>query len=114
MDKINVKTVGADVELFLFNNDKNEVISAESYIKGSKYEPFNFDESNEFWTTSLDNVLAEFTIPPVKTALDFAGNLMRGIDYIKSILPAGISPIALPAANLNKKYLRTPQAQLFG
>lgn len=114
MKNIEIKTIGADVEMFLFNKRTNKVISAEGYIKGSKYDPFNFDESNEFWTISLDNVLAEFTIPPVQTANDFIQNLKRGIEYVKSILPKNLTPVALPAANLDKRYLKTPQALIFG
>lgn len=114
MKKINIETIGADIELFLFDEVKKEVVSAEGYIKGSKYDPFVFDENSQWFTTSLDNVLAEFTIPPAKSVDEFAKSIAKSINYIKSILPKRLSPIALPAASLDEKYLMTEQAQLFG
>lgn len=114
MNKINLKTVGSDAEMFLKNINTNEIISAEGYVKGSKYEPFYYDPSDPYASTQLDNVLAEITIRPATKVDEFADGLINAINYLKSILPNGIIPVALPAANLDEKYLMTENAQLFG
>lgn len=111
---INLQTVGADVEMFLQDEVTNEIISAEGFIQGSKDEPFKFDNNDPYYSTQLDNVLAEVTIPPVKSADDFAEALTKSINYVRGTLPQGISPVALACANLDEKYLMTEQAQLFG
>lgn len=107
-------TIGSDIEVFVQNRKTKEVISAEQYIKGTKYEPFNFDPLNKYFAISLDNVLAEFCIPPSKTAEEFLSFIDKSRGYIDSILPKRLCTVALPAAKLAYKWLQTPIAQLFG
>lgn len=114
MNKIKLNSVGVDAEMFLQNTKTGEIISAEGYIKGSKDDPFCFDPSSKWFTTQLDNVLAEVTIPPATKIEEFAGGLIKAMEYVKSILPSDIVPVAIPAANLADKYLMTEQAQIFG
>lgn len=114
MNKINLKTVGVDAEMFLQDINTKEIVSAEGFIKGSKYEPFYYDPDNPFASTQLDNVLAEITIRPATKVEEFANGLITAIDYVRSILPPNLVPVAIPAANLDDKYLQTEQAMLFG
>lgn len=107
-------TIGADIEVFLENISSKEIISAEGIIKGTKEHPFKFKDDNDYFGTSLDNVMAEFCIPPARDIDDFHSNIQYALEYIKSILPREIRPIALPAARLDSKYLLTENAQLFG
>lgn len=107
-------TIGADIEVFLKDNLKNEIVSAEPYIKGTKHEPFNFDTSNKYFAVSLDNVLAEFCIPPAQTVVDWVGNISKALEYIQSAIPENLSVVATPSAILKPKYLRTINAQTFG
>ena len=113
-EKINLLTVGSDAEMFLQDTDTGEIISAEGYIKGSKDEPFYFDESDPYASTQLDNVLAEVTIKPATKMEEFADGLLKSIDFVRSILPKNIIPVALPAANLDDRFLQTEQACIFG
>lgn len=106
--------IGADVEVFLQNKETKEIISAEGYIKGTKDEPFCFDEANPFFATSLDNVLAEFSIPPARTVQEFKAFIEKSLGYINNNIPKDFCTVALPSARLNGKYLRTKQAKLFG
>lgn len=114
MNKVRNPIIGSDIEVFLMHKQTKEVISAEGYIKGSKHMPFNFDPTNKFYCTSLDNVLAEFTLPPTTDKDAWLSNIQKSIDYINSILPKDICTATLPAARLNKKYLNTDNARLFG
>lgn len=114
MNKVNLITVGSDAEMFLKNIDTDEIISAEGYIQGSKDDPFLYDENNPYASTQLDNVLAEITIRPATKVEEFADGLLNAMEFVKSILPKNIIPVALPAANLHDKYLQTPHSQMFG
>lgn len=114
MKQIKIIDVGSDIELFLQDKDTKEIISAEGFIKGTKYEPFVFDEQNKYFATSLDNVLMEFCIPPAKTAEEFYNNITKSMDYINSTLPDDLCAAILPSANLESRWLTTPQAINFG
>lgn len=114
MKKIILSAIGADVEMFLKDRLTNEIISAEGYIAGTKDEPFVFSNENKYFSTSLDNVLAEFTIPPATNAKDFVEYLTRGVNYINSVIPKTFCTEAFPAANLHERFLQTDQAKLFG
>jgi len=111
--------IGADIECFVSLVKTGEIVSAEPYIKGTKNMPFNFDASNKFFATSLDNVLAEICIPPVKLGskqckADFVGNINKSFDFVRSCLPKGFCTTHIPSAVLNEEYLNTDNAKLFG
>jgi hypothetical protein len=112
--QIVINGIGADVEMFLQHKHTKEIVSAEGIIKGSKYDPFVFDDTNRFFSTSLDNVLAEFTIPPSITPTDFYNNIMKSVNYINGMIPQELIAVPLPAASLNDVWLQTENAQTFG
>lgn len=112
--KIENVTIGSDFELFLFDNNLKEVINAKPYVKGSKHFPYNFDKSSEFWCTSLDNILAEMNIPPVKNEKDFNAYVQKAIDYLESTLPKNITTLAQPAMYIKEEYLNTEESRQFG
>jgi hypothetical protein len=114
MKKILLNSIGADVEVFLKNKHSNQVVSAEGYIKGTKENPFIFDKKNNFFSTSLDNVLAEFTIPPANNVEDFVKYLQKGLSYINKSIPKDLCTHIFPAANLDNNFLKTEQALKFG
>lgn len=114
MNKLSNVTIGTDIEVFIKDITTNEIVSAEPYIKGTKHNPFNFDISSKFYATSLDNVLAEFCIPPSKTKDEFVKGINKSMDYIQSILPKGFCTVSIPSAVLDMKYLQTDNARLFG
>lgn len=107
-------TIGADIEVFLQNKKTKEIISAEGYIKGTKDVPFCFDPDSKYFAVSLDNVLAEFCIPPAKTREEFYANIHKSLAYINNSIPKEFGTVALPSARLNDKYLLTEQALVFG
>jgi hypothetical protein len=116
MDKLLIKnpTYGADFELFLFNSSTNSVINAKPYVKGTKDNPYNFDPSNKYWCTSLDNISFEGNIAPCTTAEEFNNNIVKVIDYLKSSLPKGIVPIHECAVRVNPSVLNSDESMTFG
>lgn len=107
-------TIGADIEVFLQDISSKEVVSAEGIIQGSKNEPFQFMDGNPFFATSLDNVMAEFCIPPAQNADEFAGHIQTSMGYISNVIPKNLQIFAYPAVKVNEKYLQTENALLFG
>lgn len=106
--------IGADIEVFLMRESDHVIVSAEPYIKGSKYDPFFFDKDDKFAATSLDNILSEFSIAPAKECSAFVANINKSMGYIKSILPEGLCIAAIPSAIVDPEFLQTDQAKLFG
>ncbi len=104
-------TVGADPELFLSKN--GEIISAEGMIGGTKDKPKYI--SDEGHAIQEDNVMVEFNVPPC----DNPKALVREINFVKDYLNqlAFMYDCKLEikaSATLDKKYLRTKQAKMFG
>lgn len=114
MRKFKNVTIGADIELFLQDKELKEVVSAEGFIKGTKNEPFNFDKTNKYFATSLDNVATEFCIPPVTNKKDFINYIKKAVDYINSTVPNNLCTVVAPAAIFADKFLQTDNAKTFG
>lgn len=107
-------TIGADIEVFLKDKISGEIVSAEGIIHGSKEEPFHFMKENPFYATSLDNVMAEFCIPPAKTSIDFRSGIETALNYIHNTIPGNLTIFAFPSAKVDGRWLVTPNAQMFG
>jgi hypothetical protein len=107
-------TIGADIEVFLKDKKTNEIVSAEGIIRGTKEIPFQFMKENPFFATSLDNVMAEFCIPPAKSSSDFRKGIETALNYIHNTIPGNLSIFAFPSAKVDGKWLETPNAQMFG
>jgi hypothetical protein len=106
--------IGADIECFLKNRN-GEVISAEGLVKGTKHDPFFPDPAlGEFFSTSLDNVLAEFTIAPAKQSDEFVNNINISKRLLMGTLPEEVSLFFYPDNLMDEKYLQTRNAKLFG
>jgi hypothetical protein len=107
--------IGSDIEWFLQNETTGEIVSAEGIIKGTKYEPFKFDPENEYYATSLDNVMAEGNIPPVDNPVDLYFAIEKLRKYIDAeVSIQGLKTVALPSVRLNEKWLQTENAKVFG
>jgi len=103
--------IGADPELFLEKD--GEIISAEGYIGGTKNEPIPI--SDEGHAIQEDNVLVEFNIPASESAEDFIANINFVKDYLNALVELqGCKLNNSASAVIDKKYLQTAQAKLFG
>jgi hypothetical protein len=106
--------IGADIEVFLRRKDTGEIVTAEGLILGTKEKPHIFDDSNPFYATSLDNVMAEFCIPPSDNPADFYFATQKALQYLNSIIPNDLQTVAVPAAYLDERFLQTENAKKFG
>lgn len=106
--------VGSDVEFFLQDRSTGEIVSAEGLVKGSKDDPFKFDENNDWFMTSLDNVAYEGNIPPARTADEFIAHFKKLRNYMEASIPRTLKTLAKGSARLDWKYLETDNAKLYG
>ncbi len=106
--------IGSDIEVFLKDRNTNKIVTAEGIIKGTKHEPFRFDDENHYYATSLDNVMAEFCIPPATTNAEFYFAIEKALKYINNNIPKHLETIAIPAAFIDEEHLMTANAMLFG
>jgi hypothetical protein len=110
--------LGADIEFFLKDKKTGEIVSAEGLVQGTKDNPFNFDKSNKFFATSLDNVLAEGCIPPIEAGPTgnekFKLYIDKLIAYFNQTIPAHLVVASIPSAILDPKWLQTEHSKTFG
>jgi len=103
--------VGADPELFIKKG--NEIISAETFIEGTKENPFDIGKG---CAIQLDNVACEFNIPPASSFEEFEKSINFPLDFIIDKLKReGLSICTDKSSHsFDKKYLRTENAKKFG
>ncbi len=103
--------IGADPELFLEKD--GEIISAEGLIGGTKYEPKPISDKGH--CIQEDNIMIEFNIPASASEEDFVDNINYVKDYLEVLAEVQGGKLNFEAsANLDKKYLKTEQAKMFG
>lgn len=110
--KIQNYLIGSDVEVFVVNTVTGEVISAEGLIGGTKKKPKPLERNG--CAVQEDNVMAEFNVPPTTDPQDMYDNIVYVLNYLTNSLPEGFDVKIIPAAKLDEKYLKTPQAMEIG
>jgi hypothetical protein len=105
-------TLGCDPELFL-ENENGEIVSAEGLIGGTKKAPKYITTDGH--AIQEDNIMVEFNIPPSSTCADFINNIKYVKNYLNNIFKNQNLKLNYSAsAILDKKYLNTNQARMFG
>ena len=110
-------TLGADPECFIVNKETGKVVSSIGIIPGEKGDPWRSDDMPEGYGIEIDNILAEFNIPPAKTKEEFVMSLeyMKQylISYVKKVNPH--YTIKCSASELvDWDQLQSDEAKLFG
>lgn len=110
-------TVGADPELFIFNTATKTVVSSAGIIPGLKGEPWVDPAWPKGFGLEIDNILAEFNIPPCTTKEEFVNNIVFMKNYIRDFVKK-INPnydIRCRASYIvPEDQLQSEQAKLFG
>ena len=110
-------TLGSDPELFIVNTETNKVVSSVGLIPGVKDEPYKSDDMPEGFGIEIDNILAEFNIPPCRNIEEWINNIEYMKNYLRNFVKR-INPnydIKCSAYELvDEDQLQTPEAQLFG
>lgn len=110
-------TIGSDPELFIINTKTGKVVSSIGLIPGEKGNPYRSDDMPKGFGLEIDNILAEFNIPAVKTKEDWikSMNYMKNYirNYVKKVNP-DFDILCAASMYVPKDQLNTPEAQLFG
>lgn len=108
-----IKHLGADPEVFLFNPNTNEFMSSVGLIGGSKIFPRAIDDMGN--AVQEDNVTVEFNIPPCKTAADFIKHINFNKEWISTrAKELGFEMMIKPSAKFSDEQLNSEGAQTFG
>lgn len=110
-------TIGADPELFLINEKTGKVVSAIGIIPGEKGNAWVGPDMEEGYGLEIDNILAEFNIPPARTKEEFTGSITFMLNYIDRFVKEknpdlGIRCIA--SQIVDEDQLQHPEAKRFG
>lgn len=111
----NVK-LGSDPELFIINSKTNEVVSSIGLIPGEKGKPWT-EGLPEGYGLEIDNILAEFNIPPCSTKEEWIHHMNFMKDFIRDFVKKVNQDYDLmhkASAHVDPKILNNPIAQLFG
>lgn len=79
-------TIGADPELFIFDTTTKTVVSSIGMIPGEKGNPWVDPNWPEGFGLEIDNILAEFNIPPCSSKQEFVDNISFMKDYIRQFV----------------------------
>ena len=69
--------LGSDPELFIINTKTNKVVSSIGIIPGEKGNAYRSSDMPEGYGLQIDNILAEFNIPPAKDKESFVASIIK-------------------------------------
>lgn len=110
-------TIGSDPELFIINTKTGKVVSSIGIIPGEKDNAFREETWPKGFGLEIDNILAEFNIPAVKTQKAWVKNMNFMKEYIREFVKKvnpdyDIKCIASMMVDANQ--LNSEEAKLFG
>lgn len=114
---LNNVTIGADPELFLINSKTGDVVSSIGIIPGEKGNAYRSEDMPEGYGLEVDNILAEFNIPPVNQKEDFIETINYMKNYIKKFIKAknpDLDILCKASMMVNEDQLQSDEAKLFG
>ena len=116
-NKIHDFTVGADPELFLINTKTGKVVSSIGIIPGEKGNPWRGYDMPSGFGLEIDNILAEFNIPPVSDSRSFVNNIEYMKNYISSFVKEkdkNLDILCEASQEVPEDQLQSPEAKMFG
>lgn len=109
--------IGSDPELFIINKKTGKVVSSIGIIPGEKGNAYRSPDMPEGYGLQIDNILAEFNIPPAKTKQEFINsiNYMKKYiqDFVKKVNP-DLDIMCVSSAIVDDDQLQSEEAKLFG
>lgn len=97
---LNKVTIGADPELFAFNEQVKQFVSVHKCFPGTKKKPFKVPSGH----LQLDGVAAELNIDPSSTFKDFNYNLFTVLAEARNYIPDNCRLIAAPMVGFHSGY----------
>lgn len=108
-----IKTIGADPEVFLVNPMTRAFISSVGKIGGSKDYPRPINEEGD--AVQEDNVTVEFNTPACTSAEQFIEHINKNKEWIQQrAAELGLVMSVTASATFSDEELDTPEAQTFG
>lgn len=108
-----IRTLGCDPEVFLFNMFSNEYTSSVGLIGGSKNYPMPINGEGD--AVQEDNVTVEFNTPPCTTKEQFIEHINKNKEWIRAKAAELQLEMKISAsAVFTDQQLATPEAQTFG
>lgn len=110
-------TIGADPELFIYDKRNEKIISSIGIIPGEKGNPYRSDDMPEGFGLEIDNILAEFNIPPCTTLEEWLHHMNYMKDYIRNFVQKAnpdYDILCKASAHVDKDQLKSKEAKLFG
>lgn len=95
--------IGADPELFVFNNTLQKHVSAHDLLPGTKSKPFIVPGG----AVQVDGTAAEFNIDPAETFEEFDANIDSVLTYLQMMLPDDCELRADPVVVWDEDYFNT-------
>lgn len=111
-------TIGCDPEMFIIDTaNSNSVVSSIGIIPGEKGNAWRAPDMPKGFGIEIDNILAEFNIPPVKDEESFVKNINYMKDYISKFVKK-VNPsydiLCTASMHVPEDQLQSPEAKLFG
>lgn len=110
-------TIGADPELFIINKKTGKVVSSIGLIPGEKGKPYRSKDMPKGYGLEIDNILAEFNIPPAKKEESFVNSINYMKNYIREFV-AKKNPdydiLCAASMIVDEDQLQSDEANLFG
>lgn len=105
-------TLGTDPEVFMRNKITKEIISAVGIIPGTKDSPHPI--TDEGHAIQRDNCMAEFCVPPAKSAKKLYTDIKKCLDYLDNNISKKLEVYIAASAFLKKEQLLSEESQEFG
>lgn len=115
--RLNNIMLGSDPELFIVNNKTGKVVSSIGIIPGKKGEAYRSPDMPKGYGLQIDNILAEFNIPPTSKRIEWIDsmNYMKNYirDYVKKVNP-DYDIMNVSSAYVDESQLQSEEAKEFG
>lgn len=112
---MNMITIGADPELFLFNPETNKPVSAVGRMPGDKENPFQIPELPPGFCVQVDNCSVEYNIPPALNASEFVDSNCAILKWLNDFFSKqGLVLRPVPSVKFLASELNDPRAWIFG
>jgi len=111
--------VGSDMELFLYDNETQQVVPCVGILPGTKDSPFQPDGMPDGFAIQEDNVMVEYNVPPASSFQQFAKNMRKGrVMVLSELVKLYGSRYGLytksPSHTFDPVFLTTPQSTTIG
>lgn len=106
--------VGADIEVFLYNEVEERIVPCVGIIDGTKDKPFRPEDMPRGYALQEDNVMLEYNIPPARSTDTLCERFTTARQMLTNHIPKDHSYIVQPEHKFLVKQLTSPQAQMIG